>query len=35
MADPKKPEQNEFQKARILFEKGMDEYNKNNFHEVK
>ncbi len=35
MAEAKKPIENEFQEARVLYEKGLSEYNKNNFTEVK
>lgn len=34
MAEANKQIENEFQKARVLFEKGLSEYNKNNYTEV-
>ena len=34
MAERNKSSENEFQKARVLYEKGIAEYNKNNFAEV-
>lgn len=34
MAETNKPVENEFQKARLLFEKGLAEYNNNQYSQV-